>query len=213
MAIEHSTITSANCHEPKHITSATTADTGKVITPSDTVNGTSELRLLTAGDIAASGRTKWAGWGFWEDSSHTSGSPFSPTVKTQLTVDGAGTLTDVTEISPGSVSWWNTTTNKIQVDNAGDLYLVTLHFHGETGTASSYVEVELDVGGTTGELYTETKVFPKGSATEHGFVCSWVVPAIPDLVTNGGTIYFTPSTSDQDFWKVQLSITKVYSGA
>ena len=34
MPTEHSTIPSAQCHEPKHISGATTADAGKVITPS-----------------------------------------------------------------------------------------------------------------------------------------------------------------------------------
>lgn len=48
----HSTIESADCHEPKHITTAGTADAGKVITPSDSTAGTSELRLLTESEIS-----------------------------------------------------------------------------------------------------------------------------------------------------------------
>ena len=50
--IQHSDIQDANCHEPKHITSSTTADSGKVITPSGSNNGQSVLRLLTTGDIS-----------------------------------------------------------------------------------------------------------------------------------------------------------------
>lgn len=46
MTIEHSAIVSANCHEPKHISDATTGDAGKVITPDSTTSGTSILRLL-----------------------------------------------------------------------------------------------------------------------------------------------------------------------
>lgn len=49
---EHVDIESANAHEPKHITTAGTADAGKVITPSDTTAGTSELRLLTESEIS-----------------------------------------------------------------------------------------------------------------------------------------------------------------
>ena len=48
---EHVDILSANCHEPKHITSGSTADTGKVITNSSTIGGVSEYRKLTEADI------------------------------------------------------------------------------------------------------------------------------------------------------------------
>lgn len=51
MAIEHRNIPSAECHEPKGIDTAGIADTGKVITPSSTVPGTSELRRLTLEDL------------------------------------------------------------------------------------------------------------------------------------------------------------------
>lgn len=49
MTILHKDIQSADCHEPKGITTADTTDSGKVITPSSTVAGTSVLRSLSAG--------------------------------------------------------------------------------------------------------------------------------------------------------------------
>lgn len=51
--VQHVDIQSADCHEPKHITDAVVADTGKVITPSSTLEGESELRFLTYTDLAA----------------------------------------------------------------------------------------------------------------------------------------------------------------
>lgn len=51
MAIQHSAIQSADCHEPKHITSSGTSDAGKVITPSAVSAGTSTLRLLVASEV------------------------------------------------------------------------------------------------------------------------------------------------------------------
>lgn len=45
--IQHSTLTSSQVHEPKHISTSGTSDAGKVITPSSTTAGTSELRKLT----------------------------------------------------------------------------------------------------------------------------------------------------------------------
>lgn len=49
--IQHASLGSADVHEPKHITLATTADAGKVITPSSTTNGISTLRKLNSTDI------------------------------------------------------------------------------------------------------------------------------------------------------------------
>lgn len=51
MTIQHIALTSAQVHEPKHVTSATTADAGKVITPSDSAAGTSVLRRLTQSEV------------------------------------------------------------------------------------------------------------------------------------------------------------------
>lgn len=51
MTILHTALTSTQVHEPKHISIATTADTGKVITPSASTSGESVLRKLTEDDI------------------------------------------------------------------------------------------------------------------------------------------------------------------
>lgn len=53
MSILHSAIQHADCHEPRHITTAGIVDAGKVITPSSSVAGTSVLRKLVVADIDA----------------------------------------------------------------------------------------------------------------------------------------------------------------
>lgn len=52
---DHRYALSAEVHEPKHITSTSTADTGKVITPSASVSGVSELRNLTPAEVGING--------------------------------------------------------------------------------------------------------------------------------------------------------------
>ncbi len=49
---EHVDIISAECHEPKYMTNATTADHGKVLTPSSTINNVSELVQLEIADLS-----------------------------------------------------------------------------------------------------------------------------------------------------------------
>jgi hypothetical protein len=50
--LQHDTLTHSQVHEPKWISLSNTADTGKVITPSSSVSGTSELRKLVETEIS-----------------------------------------------------------------------------------------------------------------------------------------------------------------
>lgn len=52
MATSHKNITGDQVHEPKHFSGATTADAGKVLTPSASTNGVSELRALTITELS-----------------------------------------------------------------------------------------------------------------------------------------------------------------
>ena len=61
--VQHVSIQSADTHEPKHITAATVVDAGKVITPSGSVNGESELRRLNISDVETDGYT--SPFSFW----------------------------------------------------------------------------------------------------------------------------------------------------
>ena len=53
--LEHTTLTTIQVHEPKHLTGALTTDTGKVITSSSSVNGQSEYRKLSVEDLDTTG--------------------------------------------------------------------------------------------------------------------------------------------------------------
>lgn len=212
---EHSTITSANCHEPKHISTSTTADTGKVITPSSTVNGTSELRKITVEEINPAGQTLWAGWQRSEDTTYTSGSPLAinPAARTQITIDGNGSGTTVAYSPSGSGTFWDVSTNKIIPDNEGDGYLARITFKAKTLTASSYFDIDLDIGGGLGVILNQTKVFAKGTGVEHSFVITWPLFTLATFVANGGTLNITPSSNDQTFYDFAITIFKTYSGA
>lgn len=51
--VQHRDIQTAECHEPKHFTTAAISDAGKVLTPSAVTPGTSELRNLTLSELGA----------------------------------------------------------------------------------------------------------------------------------------------------------------
>ena len=55
--VQHSTMTTDDVHEPKHISTAVTGDNGKIITPSGSSAGVSVLESLDITDVVASGVT------------------------------------------------------------------------------------------------------------------------------------------------------------
>lgn len=200
----------AEIHEDKRIVSATTSDAGKVITPSSTTAGTSELRKLNTGEINPSGGTPWTGVAAWADSTYTSSAKraIAAGVRTKVTIDGLGAQTDLDQLPSGS-AWWNTTSNKIIPDANGDAYDVRIIFNATPTAGSDYFDIELDIGGAIGVILAETKIYAKGTGT-HSFVLSWPVRTKDTFLANGGEIYITPS-SNQNFWDFNIQITKTHA--
>ena len=209
MPIAHSVITSSDCHEPKHITSATTADAGKIITPSDTTNGISELRYVDVGEVTSTGSCSWTGWGQYSDATYTSVSPLTIASTTaQLTCDGSGTQT-VTSYLPGGAALWDTSTNKITPQTGFDFYIVRVTFDADPSTANDYFDLSLDIGGAIGTIWQETRGFIKG-VTAHKFSFTIPVYTGATFVANGGQLDLTTSGTI-GFYDIGITVAKVHS--
>lgn len=201
--------TAAEIHEDKRIVGALTTDAGKVITPSSSTAGTSELRKLKTSELEVNGGTPWTGVAAWADSTYTSGSKraISTGVRTKVTIDGLGAQTDSDQLPSGS-EWWSTLNNKIVPDADGDAYDVRLIFKATPAASSDYFDVELDIGGSIGVILEETKIYAKGTS-DHSFVVSWAIRTKDTFLANGGEIYITPN-SNQSFWDFNIQITKTH---
>lgn len=157
MAIQHSQIQSADCHEPKHITVATTSDAGKVITPSATTSGTSVLRQLASAELSDGPALNAAAkkdllFSHLEDlgtaaSEYLLGIPLSTVQKATIVVESTFTVNTIVTIRSGGVTL-GTVTLTAAGSAAGSVYTGTL-----TGTlnATGVIEVASD-GGATGVL-------------------------------------------------------------
>lgn len=211
--LEHTALNSAQVHEPKHITSATTSDTGKVITPSSSVNNISQLRYLRLNELDTAGyRSKSTGWAYYVDTAYTSGSPLSISsgVRTKITINGLGTGTDITNLADGDTNYWDTSTNKMLLGTggpvAGDVFEMTLRFKTAATGGTPYFDLQADVAGTV--VAEKTQSLTKSSAincfdeTTTLFVSSAVA-------TSGAEIYFIPS-ANLDFYDFTILITKLH---
>jgi hypothetical protein len=191
MTIQHSAIQDPQIHEPKGVATATSGD-------------------VYQADGAGSG--DWVSktaWYTWKDGQYTSSAKRSitSTTRTKVTINGSA-LTDGNGTS-GS-SFWNTSTNKIVSEDEDYVYEIRFDFKAHSATASAYVDVEFDVGGTSNTILTYTHILTKTAATNFVVVNSpFFVDA--DFNTNGCEIYVTPS-ANTDFWDFGIFITRVHRG-
>lgn len=189
MTVQHSAIPDAQLHEPKGVANASAGE-------------------VYIADGAGSG--EWVGptaWYTWKDGQYTSGAKRSitATTRTKVTINGSAfTAGDGT----GSSSFWSTANNEVVAEGEDYVYDVRFDFKAQSATASAYIDVEYDVGGTTGVILTRTYVLSKTAATNsvvqsmHFFVGS-------DFAANGMEIYVTPS-ANTDFWDFGIFITRVH---
>lgn len=211
--IQHSALPNSELHEPKHILTSTTADAGKVITPSSVTNGTSQLRSLTLDDLSDSGVTSWTGWAEYHDSAYTSGAPLGIVggVRTKVLIDGLHSNTDTSALPSGVSDLWNTTTNVITGLSLNDAIIVRVSYTVDAAASSDYNDIELDVGGTSGSIVFKTLVDVKAPAV-HRQSIEFTCGVNSDFITNGGTIYLTPSAA-ADFYDFSIYICRVHKGS
>lgn len=210
--LEHTALNSSQVHEPKHITSATTSDAGKVITPSGSTNGVSELRLLQLDELDTTGfRSNNTGWAHYFDSTYTSGSPLalSSGVRTKVTIDGLGAGTDNSNVAVGDTDYWNTTTNKITPTALNDVYAVTFRFKATTSSPNPYFDLDFDIGGAVGVASSITEEVLKGSSAVNWFEESSNFHVSSTFLANGAEIYFN-SSATINVYDMNIMIIKIH---
>lgn len=211
--IQHVELPDSLLHEPKHIKIATTSDSGKVITPSSTTAGVSELRYLDVGDIANSGASSWTGWAQYSEGvkiTEGTGLPLAASTRTKLTIDGTGTTTNIGGMPGGVVNLWDTINNKITPGGVDDAYDVRLAFTAKSATTGAYLEIELDVGGSLGVIAKDTRGFLKN--TDQFFQVNIPVFTGTTFLANGGEIWITSSAA-ATLWNPRILIIRTHKGS
>jgi len=128
-------------------------------------------------------------------------------IRTPITIDAA---LEAQQSPVGHPLVWNSTTNKIEPDALNDFYNIRLAItgHSDVGTTNSFL-VEVDVGGTAGVIFKETKRFLYGVGIEQSFNIVMPLFAGADFLANGGTIYITPVTN-ASFWEHAITVDHAY---
>lgn len=153
-------------------------------------------------------RVNKMGWEICDDTLYTSGSPLAVNnSRVQLTCNGLGSNSNNTYLPAGVSELWNTTTNKIESDSAGNAFDVRIQFTADPSAVSSTIDLELDIGTGAPDIVisSQTVIAPKGTSP---FAASVSIPlfSLSTFVANGCKIYLNTTSSGDSFDIYDISI-------
>jgi hypothetical protein len=127
------------------------------------------------------------GWARYDDTLYTTSSVFNLTTAAgDQTLPNNGGNTIETHLH-STISFYDSGSQKIQVENVGDVYMATVAFRAKTSNANgTSIRLQLDsIGATTYERVGKDLFFGKGNDVWHDFheVFQWY--ADEDFVANG----------------------------
>lgn len=129
------------------------------------------------------------GWGRYDDTQYTAGSPYSFTSTPFIVPNNAGNIIDNTDFTFYS-------SGKLRAENENDVYVITIAFKAQISNANGYMDLYLEGGnGTPYDRIKDTITFPKGANTEHTFAKTFQYYADEDVITNGLSIKIDSSHS------------------
>lgn len=228
---DHRFAQSSEVHEPKHITGSTTADSGFVITPSSSTNGTSELRQLSLSDLADGADTvtettlenndkfNYQGWENVEDALVTTPDIAVTSTPTLLTIDDEGVSNDTNRdylpnILAIGESLWDVANSKITPAVEGDTYLIRLNL-GLTNpmTSPTVLTVELDVGSGSGPTNVRSeKVHFIEKVMPYNISFTFPVFITDTFLANGGRFFLSTNAGSLDVTNRSIFISRLSSG-
>jgi hypothetical protein len=151
------------------------------------------------------------GWASYRDTAYTSGAPFTIAAgATAYLPNNAGTVLD-RYIQNDTASLYDSVNGIITPRNVGDYQIVTVRFLATCTNPNTAMDFGIDLGGTIGVAFRDSKPFPKGSGTEHPF--SFVCPcySLDTFIANGGKPQITAVNGGVDIYNIEYQIARVFS--
>lgn len=193
---EHMDITDPEIHEPKGISTATSGYT------------------YVADGAGGGAWEKIRGFGNYQDSRDTVGAPAQVITngdanKQLLLCDGVKATIERLS-SDATQPYFDVVTNKHQPVSSFDTYHVRVTFFVENYAGTDpFLLFELDIGGTVGVIFSETKPLIKGGA-QQGVTFSFPVFTGSTYLANGGEFYVTyDGTGSVDLYGTVIQIERM----
>jgi hypothetical protein len=155
-----------------------------------------------------------SGWGVYVDSLHTSESPQSIADGVTATLSNNSNLIIGSQVpTDATPPLWNAATGKFVPIKLNDYYTWVVRFKAKnTATQGAYINVGIDIGGTFGSIFNETKVFVKGSGVEQEFNVAMMGYTGSTFMANGGIPKLTSSGGTTTVYGKEFHIVRHHTG-
>lgn len=151
------------------------------------------------------------GWASYADNVYTVGSPFSVAAGVTSTLPNNAATVINSQLPTGVTSFYNSATSKITPQNNGDYYAITVRFKAKnTETQGGYFDFGLDIGGSLGIIFKESKLFVKGANTEQDFVLTCNGYTAATFVANGGIPKITGGNGTTTIYNIEYQISRTH---
>jgi len=174
-----------------------------VIDVSDTTGsseGTSKKMALSL--------TRGTGWASYADDQYIEASPFTINSGVTSSLPNNSAVTIESFLPPLVSGLYDGA--KITPESGGSYYSFTVRFCAKSSSVSGSFDFSIDIGGTVGQIFNETKVFSKGANAEQAF--SIVAPGFigETFLANGGTIKIKSLVGNTSIYDISLQIARIH---
>lgn len=148
------------------------------------------------------------GWGQYMDDTYTEGSPLSVTEGVTIDMPNDAGVANEDYLPTGVTSFYNGTV--ITPDNEGDAYEISIRFKTKSSVNDGAIRVGLDIGGSLGEIFSDSRRLVRGTATENSMAFNFTAFSLDTFLSNGGTVKFEAVTGDQSVYDIVFVIVRTH---
>jgi len=153
------------------------------------------------------------GWARYADTQYTEASAFVVQSGQTLALPNNSGETITSQLPTGVTSFYDSVTGKITPDTELDKMVFTYRFKAKTSSASNAsLSFGIDIGGTFGIIFPDSRLFIKGANTEQPF--NFVMPgyAGATFLANGGIPKITSIGGTASIYDIELQIERTQKG-
>lgn len=151
----------------------------------------------------------FTGWAVYNDTVHTTGSPFTVTDGTTVALPNNAASKIESQLPIDCDTFYNGTT--IPGRN-GDGYNILVEFSCRPNGAGAdpRVTIAINIGGAVGRIYPFDFFLDKGNGVEHNFLMSHNVYTLDTWEANGGTVEVTATNENIEIYNIRYLITRTH---
>jgi len=177
------------------------------------IGGSGGIGSAEAASIALAQIQGIQGWARYADTQYTEGSPFSVADGATVALPNNAGETIKSQLPTGVTDFYDSVTGKIIAVNELDKFTFTYRFKAKnSAAANSYIAFGVDIGGTFGVIFPDSRLFIKGANTEQVF--NFVMPGYTGatFLANGGLPTITSVGGTTSIYAIELQIERTQKG-